>query len=176
MARKRRSAAKRSSRAATLGASAFAQNFSEYFLLEPVLSGEVALPAGDTPEPFIDVEDIADVVAVALTEDGHAGQLYEVTGPRLLTFAEAVGEIAKATDLQVRYVPVSREQYRSYLTETGGVPAEYAAFLAELFSTVFDGRNAYLTDGVQRALGRPPRDFADFVRDAAAAAGVWSRS
>ena len=76
----------------------FSQNFSEDYLLDAVLSGEVALPAGDAPEPFVDADDIADVAVAALTEDGHAGQLYEVTGPRLLTFAEAVAEIAKATD------------------------------------------------------------------------------
>ena len=61
----------------------FAQNFSEDYMLEYVLSGEVALPAGDTPEPFVDADDIADVAVAALTEDRHVGQLYELTGPRL---------------------------------------------------------------------------------------------
>ena len=61
------------------------------------LAGEVALPAGDVPEPFVDVEDIADVAVAALTEDGHHGQVYELTGPRALRFDEAVAEIAAAT-------------------------------------------------------------------------------
>jgi uncharacterized protein YbjT (DUF2867 family) len=153
-------------------ASWFCQNFSESYLLEPVLSGEVAFPAGDVAEPFIDVEDIADVAAAALTDDKHAGQLYEVTGPRLLTFAEAVGEIAKATGRDIRYVPVSPEQYASALLEHG-VPPDFVTPLVQLFTTVLDGRNAQLTDGVRRALGREPRDFADYARDVAAS-GVWT--
>lgn len=64
----------------------FAQNFSESFLAEPVLAGEVALPVGDVKEPFIDADDIADVAAAVLSEDGHAGEVYELTGPRLISF------------------------------------------------------------------------------------------
>jgi uncharacterized protein YbjT (DUF2867 family) len=152
-------------------ASMFAQNFSEYFLLDPVRSGVVAFPAGDVAEPFIDVDDIADVATAALTGAGHAGQLYEVTGPRLLTFGEAVAEISAAAGREVRYLPVTPEQYAAALVAEG-VPAELAALLGDLFDTVLDGRNAYLADGVQRALGRPPKDFADYARDAAAT-GAW---
>ncbi|SFJ49852.1 Uncharacterized conserved protein YbjT, contains NAD(P)-binding and DUF2867 domains [Streptosporangium canum] len=155
-----------------LRASWFNQNFSEHYLLEPVLSGVVALPAGNVAEPFIDVEDIADVAVAALTEDGHAGRTYELTGPRLLTFADAAGEIAKAADREVRYVPVSAEEYADALVEHG-VPADEATMLTELFTKVLDGRNAHLTDGVRLALGREPRDFADYARDAAAT-GVWN--
>jgi uncharacterized protein YbjT (DUF2867 family) len=149
----------------------FNQNFSESFLLEPVLGGELAFPAGDVAEPFIDVEDLADVVVAALTDDRHVGQLYEVTGPRLMTFAEAVSEIAKATGREICYLPVSPEQYASALTEAG-LPADEVAAYTELFSTVLDGSSAYLSDGVQRALGRAPRDFSDYAREAAAT-GVW---
>jgi len=150
----------------------FSQNFSESYLLEPILGGEVVLPAGNVPEPFVDADDIADVAVAALTEDGHAGQLYELTGPRLLTFAQAVDEIAQAAGREVRYVPVSVEQYASVLAEHD-VPAEFVSLLTYLFSEVLDGRNAHLTDGVQRALGREPRDFRDYARDAAAT-GVWN--
>lgn len=149
----------------------FSQNFSEGFFLDQALSGEVALPAGSVREPFVDADDIADAAAAALTEDGHAGQLFELTGPRLLTFADAVAEIARATGREIRYVPVSMEQYTALLTEHQ-VPADYAWLINYLFTEVLDGRNARLTDGVQRALGRPPRDFADYAR-AAAATGVW---
>jgi len=152
-------------------ASWFNQNFSEGFLLEPVMAGEVAFPGGQVAEPFIDVEDLADVAAAALAEDGHLGQVYEVTGPRLLTFAEAVQEIAKAAKREIRYVPISTEEYAKAMLEHG-VPAEFANPLTELIATVLDGRNAHLSDGVKRALGREPRDFADFARDAAASA-VW---
>jgi uncharacterized protein YbjT (DUF2867 family) len=149
----------------------FSQNFSESYFLEPILSGEVALPAGEVPEPFVDADDIADVAVAALTEEGHAGQLYELTGPRLLTFEEAIGEIAYASGRKIRYVPVSVQEYASMLAEQE-VPADYVWLLTYLYTEVLDGRNAYLTDGVQRALGREPRDFAAYVLDTAAA-GIW---
>jgi uncharacterized protein YbjT (DUF2867 family) len=141
-------------------------------MLDAVLSGEVALPVGNVREPFIDVEDIADVVVAALTEERHANQLYEVTGPRLLTFAEAVREITQAASREIQFVSVSTEQYASMMTEYG-VPSEVVAQLVYLFTEVLDGRNAHLSDGVQRVLGREPRDFSDFARDAAATR-VWS--
>src|SRR5215210_8460463 len=152
----------------------FMQNFSEDYMLEHVLSGEIRLPAGDVPTPFLDADDIADVAVAALTEEGHAGKLYELTGPRSLTFAEAAAEISKATGREIRYEPVSLEEHAAEATEHG-VPAEVVELLTYLFSEVVDGRNANTTDGVQRALGREPRDFRNFARDAAAS-GVWNVS
>jgi uncharacterized protein YbjT (DUF2867 family) len=157
-----------------LRCSFFAQNFSESFFLEPMLGGELALPAGSVAEPFVDADDIADVAVEALTEDGHAGELYELTGPRLLTFAEAVEEIGRASGREVRYVPVSVEQFASALSRDG-VPSEVVELLTYLFTEVLDGRNAHLTGGIRRALGREPKDFADYARDAAAT-GVWHGS
>jgi uncharacterized protein YbjT (DUF2867 family) len=150
----------------------FDQDFNESFFLEDILNGEVAFPAGDTAEPFIDVEDIADVVTAALTDERHKNQLYEVTGPRLLTFAEAVAEISEATGREIRYVPISADEFRSAMAETGMPPEDVEAFV-DLFTMVLDGRSEYLADGVKRALGREPRDFRDFARDAAAT-GVWN--
>ena len=152
----------------------FAQNFSEDYWREAVVSGEVALPAGDAPEPFVDADDIADVAVAALTDDRHVGELYELTGPRLLTFAEAVNEIAEATGREIRYVPVSIEEYAA-AAAAQGVPGEVIELLSYLFAEVLDGRNAHLVDGVQRALGREPRDFGDYAR-ATAASGVWDAS
>ena len=149
----------------------FAQNFSESFFLEPILAGEVALPTEGVGEPFIDVEDIADVAVAALTEPGHEGRLYEVTGPRLLTFADAIEEIGRACGRELRYIPIAGDEFASRLA-ADGVPDEVTGLLLYLFSEVLDGRNARVADGVQQALGRPPRDFADFAR-AAAASGVW---
>jgi uncharacterized protein YbjT (DUF2867 family) len=150
----------------------FMQNFDENYLLEPILAGEVALPSGDVPEPFVDAGDIADVAVAALTEDGHADQVYELTGPRLLTIEEAVGEISSATGREIRFVPVSLEEYEAVLAEAE-VPPEFLSFLTYLFGTVLDGRNASLTDGVRRALGREPKDFRHYAREAAAT-GVWT--
>jgi uncharacterized protein YbjT (DUF2867 family) len=152
----------------------FSQNFSETYFRDFVLEGEVALPAGDTPEPFVDADDIADVAVAALTDDRHIGQLYELTGPRLLSFAEAVQEIAEATGREIRYVPVPLDAFASEMAAQG-VPDDVVDLLTYLFSEVLDGRNAHLADGVERALGRQPRDFRAYVREAAAT-GVWHPS
>jgi uncharacterized protein YbjT (DUF2867 family) len=150
----------------------FSQNFSEGAFADQVAAGELVVPVTTVPEPFVDVEDIADVAALALAEDGHERQVYELTGPRLLTFEQAVGEIAAAAGREIRYVPVSLEEYAAGAAEAG-VPADLVEFLTYLFGEVLDGRNASLTDGVQRALGREPRDFSEFAREAAAV-GVWN--
>ena len=150
------------------------QNFSEGYFAEPLAAGELALPAGDVREPFVDAEDIADVAVAALTEDGHAGRLYELTGPRPLTFAEAVAEIGRATGRSLRYAPIPIEAFEAGL-KAEDAPADLIALLRYLFTEVLDGRNQQLADGVQRALGREPRDFSAFARRAAAE-GAWSRS
>jgi uncharacterized protein YbjT (DUF2867 family) len=149
----------------------FAQNFSEDYLVDAVRSGEVAMPAGDVPEPFVDADDIADVAVAALTDDRHIGQVYELTGPRLLTFAEAVRVISEATGREIRYVPISIDDFVAAAYQD--LPGELIELLTYLFGEVLDGRNARLADGVQRALGREPRDFRDYARDAAAT-GVWN--
>jgi uncharacterized protein YbjT (DUF2867 family) len=150
----------------------FMQIFSEDYLLEPIRAGEVVLPAGDGRlDPFVDADDIADVAVTALTEPGHAGQVYELTSPRLLSFPEAVAEIAKASGRDITFVPVSVEEYAAAATEQGA-PTELVDFLTYLFSDVL-GSNAYVTDGVERALGRRPRDFTDYARRTAAT-GVWT--
>jgi uncharacterized protein YbjT (DUF2867 family) len=146
----------------------FMQNFSEDYMLEHVLGGELRLPAGQVPTPFVDADDIADIAVAALTDDRHIGQLYELTGPRSLTMAEAAAEIAKASGRPVRYLPVSLEQHAAEAV-AHGVPPEVVELLTYLFSEVMDGRNTATTDGVRRALGREARDFGDYARAAATA-------
>jgi uncharacterized protein YbjT (DUF2867 family) len=153
-------------------ASWFNQNFSEGAFVEMVQAGQITLPKVATPEPFVEVNDIADIVVAALTEPGHAGELYEVTGPRMMTIADVATELSQATGRDIRYVPVPHGAFLTGLAESGA-PKDAVWMLDYLFSTVLDGRNAHLTDGVQRALGRPPRDFADYARELAAT-GVWS--
>jgi uncharacterized protein YbjT (DUF2867 family) len=152
-------------------ASWFNQNFSEGEFLDMILAGAVTLPAGDVPEPFVDVDDIADVAVAALTEDGHAGQIYELTGPRPLTFSEAVAEIAQASGREIQYIQIPHEAFVAGIAESGA-PDDIAWLLDYLFSTVLDGRNAQVCDGVLRALGREPTDFTDYVRRIADS-GVW---
>src|SRR4051812_31418858 len=150
----------------------FAQNFSEAFLAGFVEAGGSAPPAGGIPEPFVDVEDIAEVATAALTQDGHGGQVYELTGPRALRFDEAAAEIAAATGRDVRFVSVPADAFHARMLEAG-VPDEEAELVSFLFREVLDGRNAEPQDGVQRALGRAPRDFGEYAR-VAAARGAWS--
>jgi uncharacterized protein YbjT (DUF2867 family) len=149
----------------------FAQNFSEGYLRDQVENGVIAMPGGDVQEPIVDVDDIAGVAVAALTEAGHSGHLYEVTGPRLMSFAEMAAELSHATGRPIRHVPISFDEFHDGLVQVGG------EFVADVFTAIaretLDGRNAHLADGVERALGRPPRDFAEFAKRAAAA-GAWA--
>ncbi|MER6119091.1 NmrA family transcriptional regulator [Streptomyces sp. NPDC001743] len=149
----------------------FAQNFSEGALLDGVLGGEVVFPAGGSAEPFVDVDDLADVVVAALCGEAGAGAVHDLTGPRALTFAEAAAELAGATGREVRYVAVTGPQYAAMLEEYG-VPAAEAGFLSGLFTFLLDGHNATVTDGVKLALGRDPKPFAAFAAEAARD-GAW---
>jgi len=149
----------------------FMQNFSEGEFLQLVLGGTIALPAADVPEPFIDVNDIADVAVAALTEPGHAYEIYEVTGPRLLTFTELAKEISEAAERDVQFVQIPAEAFAQGIEESG-IPQDIAWLLNYLFDTVLDGRNAYVGDGVKRALGREPADFSAFARRIAER-GAW---
>lgn len=152
-------------------ASWFLQNFSEGEFLGMVREGAITLPAADIPEPFIDVNDIADVAVAALTEPGHAYETYEVTGPRCLTFTELADEISRAAGREVRFTPIPKDAFTGALAESGA-PDEIVWLLNYLFETVLDGRNAHVGDGVQRALGRAPVDVTAFARRIAAR-GTW---
>jgi uncharacterized protein YbjT (DUF2867 family) len=154
-------------------ASWFSQNFSENYIVDGVIAGEVALPAGNVGVPFVDADDIADVAVAALTDDRHVGQLYEVTGPRPLTYAEAIAEIAQATRRDIRFVEVTPAEYAQALRDAQ-LPQDLVALIVYLFTEVLVEANASVADGVTRALGRPPRDFAEYVR-ATAASGVWTK-
>ena len=151
----------------------FAQNFSEGYLRDPVLAGILPMPGGDIKEPILDIRDIADVAVAALTEDGHDNQLYEVTGPRLMSFSDMADELSYAIGRQVRHIPISFEDFHANVAEAGG------SFVADVFTAIaretLDGRNAHLTDGVERALGRKPRDFSNFAKDAAQS-GAWAQA
>ncbi len=151
----------------------FAQNYSEGALLEPVMAGVLPMPAGDVREPIIDVDDIADVAVAALTEEGHTGELYEVTGPRLMTFAEMAAELSRAMGRTVQYVPISFEDFHAEIINASG--EMIADVITDIARETLDGRNANTADGVQRALGRAPRDFSDFA-DEAAKSGAWTQA
>ena len=145
-------------------ASWFNQNFSEGAFYDMVMAGQITLPAGNVTEPFVDVDDIAEVAVAALTDSRHHGQLYEVTGPELLTFSDVAAELTRATQRPITYQRVPHEAFVAGAAQSGA-PKDVTWMLAYLFSTVLDGRNSYLTDGVQRALGRAPTSFSDYAKN-----------
>ncbi len=149
----------------------FAQNFSEGYLRDPILGGVLPMPGGDIAEPIIDIDDIADVVVAALTEEGHLGERYEVTGPRLMTFAEMAEVLSTTLGRPIQHIPITFEDFHANVAASGG------DFVADVFTSIaretLDGRNAHITDGVERALGRKPRDFAEFAQTAMAS-DAWN--
>lgn len=148
----------------------FNQNFDEGHFLDSVKQGVIALPIGQSVEPFVDCDDIADVAFAALTDDKHDGELYELTGPELLSMDRVAEALSEAAGHAVRYIPISFEEHEAELTKHMG--PEFARFLTELMREVMDGRNEWLGDGVQRALGREPKSFAAYAEQAARA-GAW---
>ena len=148
----------------------FAQNFSEGYLRDPILGGMLPMPGGDIAEPIIDIDDIADVVTSALTEEGHLGARYEVTGPRLMTFAEMADVLTATLGRPIQHLPITFEDFHANVAASGDT------FVADVFTAIaretLDGRNAHTADGVERALGRKPRDFAEFAQTTMTA-GAW---
>ena len=152
----------------------FNQNFSESFLNDMVMAGTIALPTKGVREPFVDVEDIADVAFAALTEEGHTGKIYELTGPRLMTFEETAAEISRAIGREISFVEISNEDFLNGL-KADELPESMVDLVDYLFREVLDGRNASLCNGVYEALGRPPRDFSDYVKTTHKS-GAWAQT
>ena len=152
----------------------FMQNFSESFMIEGILNGELMLPAGDIAEPFVDVDDIADVAVATLTRPELRNRVFEVSGPRALTFAECVEAISETTDYPVKYTRIPIESFIEGL-RAEGAPDELLWLMRELFTVVFDGRNSSPTAGVEEALGRPATDFSEYLRKVMATR-AWDRS
>ncbi|HEY5823653.1 MAG TPA: NmrA family NAD(P)-binding protein [Cyclobacteriaceae bacterium] len=150
----------------------FNQNFSESFFLDPILAGHVAMPRAEALVPFVDADDIADVVVASFTDVKHSNQMYELTGPRLLTFRQVVEEIAQATKRDIVFESVSQEDYVKMLREYK-VPEDYVWLVNYLFSEILDGRNENITSDVERVLGRKAKDFSTYVKETAPT-GVWN--
>ncbi len=155
-------------------ASWFNQNFSESVFLPLILAGQVALPRATALEPFTDADDIADVVVESLLDDRHAGQMYELTGPRLMTFPEAVAEIANACDREIHFQALTLEEHAAQL-RAYQLPEDYIWLVNYLFTEVLDGRNARVTNDIEKVLGRKAKDFTAFARETAAT-GIWTPS
>lgn len=153
-------------------ASWFNQNFSENFLLEPVLEGVVALPQAEAQIPWVDTDDIAEVATKALTEDIHNGQIYELTGPRTLTFKDAVAEIAKASNRDITFIPISIQEYGEGMRKAG-LPEDFIWLIEYLFTEVLGNPElAEVSHDIEKVLGRKPIDFSEYAT-ATAKTGVW---
>ena len=150
----------------------FSQNFSESFFLEPILAGHIALPRAEALEPYTDADDIADVVVETLIDPQHYGKLYELTGPRLLSFEQVVNEIATATGRELHFQPISMNAYKAQMKELH-IPNDYIWLVEYLFTEVLDGRNSSITNDIELVLGRKPKDFSTYVEETAAT-GVWN--
>lgn len=150
----------------------FAQGFSEDFLRDYVLTGEVRVSAGDGAEAWVDINDVADVMTAALLDERHTGETYTLSGPRTLTMTEVTAELAAASGRPVRYVDLTPEEHVAELVGLG-LPLEDAESVRDLFAVIRNHRSEYVSDGVQQVLGRAPRDFTDWARETARA-GVWT--
>lgn len=157
--------------AAVVSAAWFSQNFTEGMLRGAVADGVLALPAGDVREPFVDLDDLADVIVEVLLGDGHEGHRYEVTGPESLTFADAAARLSEAAGRDVAYVPVGFDEFHAALADAEG--EDLATLLTELCREVFDGRNEATTTTVAELLGRPARDLRSTL-SAAAVDDAWA--
>jgi uncharacterized protein YbjT (DUF2867 family) len=150
----------------------FNQNFDEGFLQPAIMAGALAMPVGEARQAFVDADDIAAVAAAALTGEGHAGHTYEVTGPRALTFAEAVAEVAAASGRPVRFGGTD-DDYRAQ-QQALGVPAEQTDAEIAAFTALRRLGDQGPTGVVEQVTGRPPKDFTAYAAEAATR-GAWSR-
>ena len=150
----------------------FNQNFSESFFLDPILAGYVALPRAETLIPFVDADDIADVVVAALTEKKHFNKIYELTGPRLITFREVVQEIARITGREIVFESIALDDYLNTLRKYQ-VPEDQIWLVNYLFTESLDGRNSSITHDIERALLRKAKDISAYIRETSAT-GVWN--
>ena len=154
-------------------ASWFNQNFSESFFLEPILEGFVALPQAEAKVPYVDTDDIADVVVEALLNEKHNGKIYQLTGPRSLTFKEVIQEISEATGRDIVFTPIALPAY-SLAMKQQGVPANFIWLIEYLFSEVLGNpNNSEITNDIENVLGRKPKDFSEYITETIAT-GVWN--
>jgi len=154
-------------------ASWFNQNFSESFFLEPIIEGFVALPQAEAKVPYVDTDDIADVAVEALLHDRHNGEIYQLTGSRVLTFKEAINEIADASERSISFTPIALSAYTNVMKQQG-VPSDVVWLIEYLFSEVLGNpSNAEITHDIEKVLGRKPKDFNQYVQETVAT-GVWN--
>jgi uncharacterized protein YbjT (DUF2867 family) len=121
---------------------------------------------GDSRFAKVDTRDVGEVVATVLTERGHEGKTYELTGPEALSYYDIADRLSAALGRKIEYVDVSPEE-RAARLEADGLPDWMAKEFADIYGAAFyrDGGGALTTDHIETLLGRPPRRYDDFARD-----------
>ncbi|WP_433544695.1 hypothetical protein ACQPZG_05555 [Streptomyces sp. CA-294286] len=140
----------------------FDQNFDEGPFREAVLAGELAVPVGECRQAFVDLDDVAAVAAHTLTEEGHAGRTYEVTGPRALSFGEVCGIIGGLTGRPLRFHG-DEDAYRAALD----LPEDALDQTLASFAALRDLGDTEPRDTVPRLTGRPAGTFEEYAMAAA---------
>ena len=154
-------------------ASWFNQNFSESFLLDPILAGHVALPKSEIPIPFVDTDDIADVVVEALIDDKHNRKIYQLTGPRQLTFKQVIEEISTIVGRNIKFDSITLDEYSKILKQYQ-VPENYIWLINYLFKEVLVNENSSVSNDIEKVLGRKSKDFIEYAKETAST-GVWNQ-
>ncbi|WP_406683403.1 NAD(P)H-binding protein [Seonamhaeicola sp. MEBiC1930] len=155
-------------------ASWFNQNWSESFFLDPIISGEVALPMSDVLIPFVDANDIAEVAATVLLDDSYNGEVVEVTGPELINFKDAVEMIAKASNRSLNFHDITLKQYIMGMKQLQ-IPSDVVWLIEYLFNHVLTNPNNQLViNDVQRILGRKAKPFSEYAKTTAST-GIWNQ-
>ena len=155
-------------------ASWFNQNWSESFFLEPILSGEVALPMSDVLIPFVDANDIAEVAATVLLDDTFNGEIIELTGPELITFKDIVNIISKTSKRNLNFHDITLEQYIDSMKQMQ-TPNDVVWLIEYLFSHVLTNpKNQLVINDIERVLGRKAKPFIEYAQETAKT-GFWSQ-
>jgi uncharacterized protein YbjT (DUF2867 family) len=124
----------------------------------------IFLPLRDARLSLVDVRDLASVAVRVLTEAGHEGKTYILTGPEALSVEEMAAAIGKVIGKPLQYVDVSPAVAEKSMLD-GGLGPWRAAAVTEIYMEFSRGGYADVTDVVARVTGRAPRTFADFVQD-----------
>ncbi|MGE8552636.1 MAG: NAD(P)H-binding protein [Chryseobacterium jejuense] len=141
----------------------FSQNFNEGHFLQGIKTGEVVFLSGAVTEPFVDLDDLSDVVVETILHKIHNGKVYEVTGEELLTFKDAVEMIGQYLGYPVKYILLNKDEYLDMLKQAG-LPDDMAKHFVWTFSEILDGRNQNIGDGIHKVLGRKPKTFSEFIK------------
>jgi len=141
------------------------QNYSTMSAQAIRQQGVFVEPVGDERTSFVDARDVAAVAAAALTETGHSGQAYTLTGGVAHTRAEVAAAIAQTIGRRVRYQALSEAEFCT-LANSLGWTDDFVSMMLGFYDThVRSGRSAVVTDTVERVLRRPPTALAQFVQD-----------